>query len=310
MQVSPVVGRGFLVCSEPVLPCCLDNSQQAAEELADRHGLIHPAGPSTMPRYDKGQGIETMNPETTDQSVAEPRWKPMTAVQRRVLGVLVEKAKTTPDAYPLTLNAVTNGCNQKSNRHPKMELETYQVEEALEQLRHLGVVAEIWGSGRVAKYRHDAYDWLSVDKQEMAVMVELLLRGEQTIGELRGRAARMEPIADMAVLRPILASLQDQGLVISLTPAGRGQLVTHSLYQEEERNRLLKQFQAAASKSPGESEVPPETVQIIPPTVGVTVDMHNEVQVELAELQAEVSRLRLRLEQLENLDAVDSSNGS
>ncbi|MCP4815391.1 MAG: DUF480 domain-containing protein [Planctomycetaceae bacterium] len=240
-----------------------------------------------------------MNTETTEQVPADNRWKPLTVIQRRVLGVLVEKAKTTPDAYPLTLNALTNGCNQKSNRQPKMECETHEVEEGLDELRELGVVTEIWGSGRVPKYRHDAYDWLGVDKQEMAVMVELLLRGEQTVGELRGRAARMEPIADLAALQPLLVSLQERGLVISLTPTGRGQVVTHGLYQEAEQAVIQNQFEGMSAKPVAQLEQAPETVQIAPPRTAVTLDMYSELQVELAEVEAEVSRLRARIEQLE-----------
>ena len=127
-----------------------------------------------------------------------------------MLGVLVEKAKTTPENYPLSLNSLKSGCNQKNNRSPLMQVEEDQVEAALESLRRIGAVAEIQGSGRVDKYRHLAYDWLGVDKVEMAVMAELLLRGAQTVGELRGRAARMEPIKDMADLRPVLDSLAGQ----------------------------------------------------------------------------------------------------
>ena len=253
-----------------------------------------------------------MSSEITDQPPQPSGWQPLTAIQRRVLGVLVEKAKTTPDAYPLTVNALTNGCNQKSNRSPKMDLETYEVEECLGQLRNLNVVVEIWDSGRVPKYRHDAYDWLNVDKQEMAVIVELLLRGEQTVGELRGRAARMEPIADMSELRPLLASLEEKGLLLPLTAAGRGQTVTHSLYQDSEKSSLLSQFETV---SPAKSSVPSETVprQIVPiasATPQVTLDMYSELQVELAEVQAEVSRLRSRLEQLESLSEEKSVDDS
>jgi uncharacterized protein YceH (UPF0502 family) len=265
-----------------------------------------------MPVEDLEEELGKMSEETTDQPNQPNRWQPLTAIQRRVLGVLVEKAKTTPDAYPLTLNALTNGCNQKSNRSPKMELETYEVEECLVQLRNLNVVVEIWDSGRVPKYRHDAYDWLAVDKQEMAVIVELLLRGEQTVGELRGRAARMEAIADMSELRPILASLEEKGLLLSLTAAGRGQVVTHSLYQQEERNKLLNQFEDASPAKPQvQTEQPPrQIVPISATTPEVTLDMYNELQVELAAVQAEVSRLRLRLEQLESLGEQESGDES
>ena len=145
----------------------------------------------------------------TDQSPLEPqspppqhRWQPLGAIDRRVAGVLAEKAKTTPDAYPMSLNAVRTGCNQKSNRWPAMELEQDQVEESLDRLRALGAVGLVEGGGRVQKYRHYLYEWLGVDKAELAVMTELLLRGDQTVGELRSRATRMEPIADLAALGP------------------------------------------------------------------------------------------------------------
>ena len=163
-----------------------------------------------------------------------PRWKPLDRTERRVLGVLVEKAKTTPDTYPLSLNALVNGCNQKSNRFPLMQLDDGDVEAALERLRHQGAVALIQGDGRVDKFRHLAYDWLGVDKRELAVMAELLLRGAQTVGELRARAARMEPIPGISELRPLIESLRQKKLILLLTPPGRGCVLTHALYQDQE----------------------------------------------------------------------------
>lgn len=139
------------------------------------------------------------------------RWQPLERNDRRVAGVLVEKAKTTPDTYPLSLNALVNGCNQKSNRFPQIQLDEVQVDDSLERLRALGAVAVIQGDGRVDKYRHLLYDWFGVDKAELAVMAELLLRGAQTLGELRARAARMEPIPGISELRPIVDSLRQKG---------------------------------------------------------------------------------------------------
>jgi uncharacterized protein YceH (UPF0502 family) len=165
----------------------------------------------------------------------------MPAIDRRIFGVLIEKGKTTPDQYPMSLNALTAGCNQKSNRYPQMDLDQEDVLRGLDRLRMLGAVAEVQGGGRVPRYRHFAYEWLGVNKVELAVMAELLLRGSQSEGELRGRAARMEPIADVAGLRPVLDSLESKRLVVSLTSAGRGHMVTHNLYepQEMEKQRSL-----------------------------------------------------------------------
>jgi uncharacterized protein len=170
------------------------------------------------------------------------RWQPLSAIDRRVLGVLAEKAKTTPDIYPMSLNAICTGCNQKSNRDPLMQLEPDDVEESLDRLREMGAVALIEGYGRVCKYRHYLYEWLGVDKVEIAVMIELLLRGEQTVGELRGRASRMEPIADLNALRQLLDSLKSKGLVVSLTSEGRGHVVTHALYKPRELETLRVKY--------------------------------------------------------------------
>ena len=224
------------------------------------------------------------------QQHLEPKWRSLNAFQRRVVGVMVEKAKTTPDAYPMTLNALTSGCNQKSNRSPLMKIAPDDVELTLDELRQMGAATEIQGSGRVPKYRHQMYDWLGVDKYEIAVMTELLLRGEQSVGELRGRAARMEPIADLAALRPIIASLIEKKLVIPLTPAGRGQVVTHGLYEEKELAELKKRCASQAAST---------TSAISPPSTSTT-PQQTGLQHDLAMLRSEIAELRSRLEILEN----------
>jgi uncharacterized protein YceH (UPF0502 family) len=180
----------------------------------------------------------TANPPPSEPS---SKWRALPAIDRRILGVLIEKGKTTPDQYPMSLNALTAGCNQKSNRYPQMELDPEDVLKSVDRLRMLGAVAEVQGGGRVPRFRHFAYEWLGVNKVELAVMAELLLRGSQTEGELRGRAARMEPIADVTALRPVLESLVNKRLVVSLTSPGRGHMVTHNLYepQEMEKQRAL-----------------------------------------------------------------------
>jgi len=249
----------------------------------------------------------------------EPRWQPVSAIDRRVAGVLVEKAKTTPAAYPLSLNAVTTACNQKSNRSPVMSLEPDAVEESLERLRLLGAVGFVQGYGRVSKYRHYLYDWLGVDKVEIAVMAELLLRGAQTEGELRSRAARMEPIADLGELRPILASLKSKGLVIPLTPEGRGHVVTHALYPPGELETVKAQYglvrpvaatshDAAASpavvpRPPSPAAAPtPASIQAHAPSAasgpGVEPEAAEGLRRELAELRSQLAQLRSDLEDL------------
>src|SRR5688500_12703568 len=98
--------------------------------------------------------------ETTESSAKRP--VPLGRNERRVLGVLVEKAKTTPDSYPLSIAAIVAGANQKSNRSPLMQLDEDDVQMALDNLRAVGAARELQGLGRVAKFRHVAYEWLGV----------------------------------------------------------------------------------------------------------------------------------------------------
>lgn len=244
--------------------------------------------------------------DANTESTSAPKWRPLSPRQRRVLGVLVEKAKTTPDAYPMTINGLVTGCNQKSNRDPIMNLSAEDVEDVLAELRQLGAVAEVQQGGRVSRYRHYMYEWLGVDKTELAVMTELMLRGEQTVGELRGRAARMEPIPDLETLRPVLQGLIDKKLVVTLTPAGRGQVVTHGLYKDREWEELRARYASGAPLEMPSRDAPPADRPAAPASAPpasagrVTNDMFAELELEVAELRAEVARLRERLERLEN----------
>jgi uncharacterized protein YceH (UPF0502 family) len=211
--------------------------------------------------------MASMSEQST--ALAVRKWRPLERIERRVAGVLVEKAKTTPDNYPLSTNALINGCNQKNNRFPQMVLDEEQVTGALDSLRKSGAVALIQGDGRVEKYRHLLYDWLGVDKFEMAVMAELLLRGAQTLGELRGRAARMEPIKGIAELGPIVESLRAKGLLIFLTSPGRGGVVTHNLYHPQELAKVRAEHGAGETNYEG----PISEVSSAPGSAGGPVSM-------------------------------------
>lgn len=236
--------------------------------------------------------------QASDETHDTPQWQPLSAVDRRVAGVLVEKAKSTPAAYPMTLNSVRTASNQKSNRFPIMHLEEDDVIQSLDSLRGLGAVIEVQGDGRVPKYRHLLYDWLGVDKVEMAVMAELLLRGAQTVGELRGRAARMEPIADLAALQPILASLKAKKLIVYLTPEGRGCVVTHALYRPQELEKVQRQYSGDASQSPPASPQPPPAAQE-PTSAGHSsaIAANTAAPAQAAE-SASLGKLRREVEQL------------
>lgn len=236
-----------------------------------------------------------------ENPLPEKKWKALTSFQRRVVGVLMEKAKTTPEQYPLTLNALVTGCNQKTNRDPQLNLSEDQVEQAIDELREMGAAVEVQGSGRVPRYRHLMYEWLDVDKAEAAIMTELLLRGAQTVGELRGHAARMEPIPDLAALKPLLQSLVRKGLVLELTSEGRGQVVCHALYREREFAELRARYAGSGGpeSGPGATGEPSHERHVSPsPRATVTLDMHSELRLEVAELRAEVARLRTLVQEL------------
>lgn len=136
----------------------------------------------------------------------------LTPNECRVLGVLVEKAQTTPQQYPLTLNALTSGCNQKNNREPVTDLSEEKTLEALDGLRSKGLAREVMLSGsRVEKFRHVAREALELTTPELVVLAELLLRGPQTVGELRNRALRMHPLESTEIVKNVLDSLMGVG---------------------------------------------------------------------------------------------------
>ena len=183
-------------------------------------------------------------------------WPVLDTQERRVLGVLVEKAKTTPDAYPLSLNALTTGCNQKSNRDPLLNLSDLDVEEALMRCQKKGLAIKITG-GRVVRWKHNLYDAWHVDKVELAVLGELLLRGPQTEGELRGRASRMEPIDDLDALRNVLRPLVERKLIVYLTPEERrGAMLTHGFHDPHELERLRSRIAAEPVAEAAPTAVP------------------------------------------------------
>jgi len=150
--------------------------------------------------------------------------EPLHPVEIRVLGSLLEKEVTTPEYYPLTLNALVNACNQKSSRDPVVNYEEEVVQQALALLRHKGLAVRISGAGhRVEKYGHSLGERLNLGRRESAVLCVLMLRGPQTAGELRGRTERMYEFTEIADVEHCLESLAQrtpEPLVASM-PRGR-----------------------------------------------------------------------------------------
>lgn len=243
-------------------------------------------------------------PAPPPQPAPQPEtWDPIPPLERRVLGVLVEKQKTskTADAYPLTLNALTTGCNQKSNRDPVMDLADDEVEETLTALQKKGVVVRMTGS-RVDRYRHLLYETWKVTKLEMAVLAELLLRGPQTKGELRGRVSRMDPIDTLDDLEAILKPLTDRRLAVYLTsPDRKGAILTHGFHTPDELTRLRATAGAAAAEAEAAPVRPVAAApipQVTPSGIGALESRVAALADEVAGLKATVAALQRQIDGL------------
>jgi len=156
----------------------------------------------------------------------DARLTPLTVAQARVLATLLEKSRTVPDNYPLTLNSLLTGCNQKSSREPVMQLTDDEVLQALDELRALSLVLEIGGS-RVKRWEHHFAGGIGVPSQAAVLLGLLMLRGPQTAGELRLHAERWHRFADISSVEAFLYELQERsdekgGPLVTLLPRAPG----------------------------------------------------------------------------------------
>ena len=183
-------------------------------------------------------------------------------LEARVIGCLIEKQITTPDQYPLSLNALANACNQKSNRDPVMSLDEQAVQRTIDALvrKHLVLERSVFGT-RVPKYQHlfcnTEYGSFKVSAQELAVLCELLLRGPQTPGELRSRASRMASFTDVSEVEATLSGLlgREPRPLIARLPreAGRREVRYMHLFGSEPAPQGLSE--PAATERPPEPHV-------------------------------------------------------
>jgi uncharacterized protein len=212
--------------------------------------------------------------------------EPLSAIDRRVLGVLVEKGLTSAAPEPLTLNAIVTGSNQKSNRDPVMAVEEPEVDSCLEGLQQKGFVFRITG-GRVDRWRHNLYDAWQVSKAELAILAELLLRGPQTAAEARSRASRMEPL-DHDAAATAIRNLVERQFVVWLSPESRrGAKLTHGFHAPEELERLRS---GLASGGAPDHERPP--AHAIAPAAAQVESRLDQALAEIAALRSEVQELR------------------
>jgi uncharacterized protein YceH (UPF0502 family) len=216
-------------------------------------------------------------------------WPVLDLQERRVLGVLVEKAKTTPDVYPLSVNSLVTGCNQKSNRDPILNLTDVDVEDTLARCQKKGLAIKVIG-GRVVRWRHSLYEAWHVDKMDLAILAELLLRGPQTEGELRTRASRMEPLDDLDALRNALRPLVERKLVVYLTPEERrGAVLTHGFHDPKELEKLRARHAAEPADVP--TPAPAAAPQALPPQVSALEEKLAAATEEIGILKQQLRRL-------------------
>lgn len=233
----------------------------------------------------------------TGERIAGP--KQLSRPQRRVLGVLIEKAMTTPDQYPLTLKSATAGCNQKSNREPVTNYTEEQVERFLNELRTLGLVAVVHTeSGRTERFRHYVRKAYPFTEPQLAIMAELWLRGRQQLGELRGRAGRMAPIETLDTLEQLRAELQpllDQGYIqANGSLERRGIEVDHHFYQADEGKRL--EPSSVVDDGPDEEVAAPRSAGAPSNVAVVALEARVEaVEQALEELRESLQQLRREL---------------
>jgi uncharacterized protein YceH (UPF0502 family) len=205
-------------------------------------------------------------------------------VELRVLGALIEKESTTPEYYPLTLNALLAACNQKSSRWPVTEYQDHEVLNALNGLRSHGFAAEIVGGGRVPKYGQRFTEKLNMGRRETAVLCVLMLRGPQTLGEIKGRAERLYAFSDLDEVEMVIQKLMDRagGAFVQKLSAASGMKeprYAHTLGGAVDPGTLATAGGSGAGTASGS-----------------TADRLLVLEAEVAQLRAEVAELRRVLE--------------
>ena len=216
----------------------------------------------------------------------------LSAIDARIIGSLIEKQITTPDQYPLSLNALVNACNQKSNREPLMQLDEATVKFAVDSLARRHYVVEKSGFGsRVPKYQqvfcNTEFGSLKFTPQETAIVCELLLRGPQTPGELRARVPRMAELPDPGVIEALLAGLANRpdGALVTQLPRESGR----------RDSRWAQLFEELPEVTPA-TDAPPPRSEAAPPRPT------DDLAARVAALEAEVAALRAELAALRKDD--------
>ncbi|MCU1338509.1 MAG: hypothetical protein JWO19_4090 [Bryobacterales bacterium] len=182
--------------------------------------------------------------------------EPLHPIEVRVLGALLEKDLTTPEYYPLTLNALQNACNQKSSRDPVVNYDENTVAQGLDLLRQKQLILKVSGAGhRVEKYAHRLGETLNLGRRELALLCVLMLRGPQTVGELRGRTERMHPFPDLEEVERVLEALAAREPEPLAAPASRGRWMHLWSGTDEASSAAVDEPESAAPRSNIEGRV-------------------------------------------------------
>jgi uncharacterized protein YceH (UPF0502 family) len=223
-------------------------------------------------------------------------------VEIRVVACLVEKQRTTPDAYPLSLNSLRLACNQSTNRDPVVDYDEQTVSDALRQTALRGWTRLTSGAGsRARKYRHLLPEALGVDDGELAVLAVLMLRGAQTPGELKQRTERMQGFADLAAVQEVLERLIERGFVIRhpRRPGQKEDRFEQVLGGTESADEApvagpvaTPEPSAPAQESPGDEEFVSVAEDPTPAQAAEEVDRLDRLETELLDLKGEIARLR------------------
>lgn len=222
-----------------------------------------------------------------EEAAPTPTPIPLTAVEARILGCLIEKEITLPDYYPLTLNSLVSACNQSTNREPVMSLDEGTVQRALENMKLRGWVFQVTVAGaRVQKFRHNLKGkFPRLEKPAIALICVLLLRGAQTLGELRQRSERMQAFPDLESVEAELNGLiaYPEGPVVACLPAGPGRRVAQYV-----------QLLAGEPKglAPQEEIIAPVVAQ---PLSQEDQDWKQRMEIEIDLLKSQLARLKASL---------------
>ncbi len=217
----------------------------------------------------------------------------LNTIEARILGVLIEKEISTPDYYPMTLNALVNACNQKTNRDPVMDLEESAVDNSLEELMDMRLVRQVKQQGsRALKYEHSLKDITGFSSRELALICELLLRGPQTAGELRSRTARLTEFGTLQAVEMTLQKLinNEKGpyaVQLPLSPGKKENRYAHLFFKPDSSGEVFH--------SP-ESDIPLRDGHTNSERISLLEEKVGQLEAEIRELQKQFSAFQKQFE--------------